>query len=217
MRLDKYITKSRIIDLKSKDFKGALKELIEVCNPEKLADISPVKLQKEFLSREKKMTTCLGNGIGMPHVKIPMKRPYVFAIGRCPEGLDYNDAEEYKELRLIIMLLAREEEKSYLNVLASLARIFQEKSVVDYIVAAEDLHSFKEEISIAFGSPDKSADKKETKFNKLMLRESVKVAKGAGCSSIMLFGEAFKGAVNPGKSLSGYRTILVTGFGCRID
>ena len=88
MRLDRFIARSRVIDIESTDFKGALKELLAVCDFSNEPKLSKKKLLEELLGREKQMTTYLGNGVCLPHTRVPMKRSYIIAEGRCPAGLD---------------------------------------------------------------------------------------------------------------------------------
>ena len=43
-----------------------------------------------------------------------MKRPYMIAVGRCPNGLNYEGQREYEEIRYVFLLLAAENARSYL-------------------------------------------------------------------------------------------------------
>lgn len=211
MRLDRFIAKSRIIDLQSKDFSSAIKELLELCPLEDgSGKNSPQGLHKELVTRERKMTTCLGNAIALPHIRVKMKRPYIFAIGRCPEGLVFEDMEEYRELRLVCLLLAREDEKSYLQVLASLARIFQERSFAERISVNVDIKEFREEMTVAFGGTPSKPEHRSNRLNRLVLREAEKIARGAKCSSVLVFGETFSGAVDIKQRFNNMKTVLVT-------
>lgn len=210
MRLDRYISKSRVIDLVSGDLEGALKELLEVCKLPEEVGMTKKQLLGELIEREQTMTTYLGSGIGLPHVRIPMKRPYQFAIGRCPNGLEFEGHEEYRELRLVFLLLASEREKSYLNVLASLARTFQEPGVVEQLTQSPDLDALREAVAGAFGGGAGKQRTKDNKFNRLILREAVKVAKGSQSSAIMVFGDTFVGGVDLTESFGDVKTIMVT-------
>jgi mannitol/fructose-specific phosphotransferase system IIA component len=87
MRIDRYIAQSRVIDLESRDFEGALSELLDVCDLSKEKRLKKSGLLSNLLDREKQMTTYLGNGVCLPHARVKMKRPYLIAVGRCTEGL----------------------------------------------------------------------------------------------------------------------------------
>lgn len=209
MRLDRYISKNRIIDLVSRDLEGALTELLEVCDLD--ADkLDRKQLLKDLLEREKSMTTYLGSGIALPHLRVPMKRAYLFAIGRAPDGLEFEGHAEYHDMRLIFLLLASEREKSYLNVLASLARTFQEPAVVERLIESSDVETLRQNVATAFGRPKDQKRTKDNKFNRLILREAVKIATGAKCSAVMVFGDTFAGGVDIADNFGDFKTLLVT-------
>ena len=58
-----------------------MQELLDVC-VEKFPDLKPESLLKGLLARESTMTTYLGFGVALPHVRIKMSRRYMLAIGR---------------------------------------------------------------------------------------------------------------------------------------
>ena len=91
MRLDKIIARGRIVDLKSLDLEGALQELLDVC-VKNFPDLKPDALLKGLLARESTMTTYLGFGVALPHVRIKMSRRYILAIGRSRIGIRHDGA-----------------------------------------------------------------------------------------------------------------------------
>jgi len=69
MRLEKIIARSRIIDLHSVTLRGALEELLAV-SVSKFSDLKPESLLRGLLARESTMTTYLGLGVSLPHVRV---------------------------------------------------------------------------------------------------------------------------------------------------
>ncbi len=69
MRLDKIIARGRIIDLRSTDMRGALDELLNV-SIAKFPDLKRDSLLRGLLARESTMTTYLGFGVALPHVRV---------------------------------------------------------------------------------------------------------------------------------------------------
>ena len=122
MRIEKFITRHRIIDLLSTDLKGALTELLDG-SVERFSDLNRDTLLKGLLQRENTMTTYLGLGVALPHVRVKMRRRYVLAIGRSQGGIRYDGLKENERIHLIIMLIADETARDYLQVLAALARL----------------------------------------------------------------------------------------------
>ncbi len=210
MRLDRYIAKSRIIEIESTDLMGALQELVEVSTKRIQADLNVRKITNQLMAREKTMTTYLGNGVAMPHIRVKMKRPYIFAVGRVKDGIDFEGLHEYHEVRLIFLLLASENEKNYLNVLASLARLFRDRDLVDNMITAPNAASFAERVFLGFGGLLARPERRQTRFNRLLLKEGEKIARESKCSAILLFADTFAGGIEGARGLPNFRTILVT-------
>ncbi|MFU8847205.1 MAG: diadenylate cyclase [Opitutales bacterium] len=210
MRIDRYIAVSRVIDLKSTEFEGALSELLEVCDFSKEKGLSKKRLLGELLDREKQMTTYLGNGVCLPHTRVTMKRPYMIAVGRCPQGLNYDGQTEYKDIRYVFLLLAAENARSYLYSLASLARVFQDKNHMERLEAAHKLSDFRREVKQVFSGEGDKPRQRHNRFNNLILKEAAKIAKGAACSTVLVFGDTFGGGVDFGNNFKGFKTVLIS-------
>lgn len=210
MRIDRYIAQSRIIDLESTKFKDALSELLDVCDISKEKGLTKKKLLSDLLDREKQMTTYLGNHVCLPHARVPMKRPFMICVGRCPNGLEYDGQKEYQEIRYVFLLLASERSRSYLYSLASLAKVFQDKAQMERLEAAKSLPRFRKEVKAVFGVDSSKPKQRYNRFNNLILREAAKIAKGANCSTVLVFGDTFGGGVDVGKVFKGFKTVLIT-------
>src|SRR4051812_21243700 len=208
MRLDKIIARSRIIDLRSHDLEGALQELLAV-SVEKFPDLKPDALLKGLLARESTMTTYLGLGVALPHVRVKMNRRYIMAIGRSRAGIRHDGAMDDERVKLIVMLIAGENARDYLQVLASIARQVKEQELVDNLVNAPDLDALHERLIGGFGGI-RPVQAQQNRVNRLMFREAERVAQGAGCGAIMIFGDTFIGGIEPGALRSKLKLILVT-------
>src|SRR3954468_10418179 len=208
MRLDKIIARSRIVDLRSHDLEGALQELLAV-SVESFPDLKPESLLKGLLARESTMTTYLGLGVALPHVRVKMSRRYILAIGRSRTGIRHDGAMDDERVKLIVMLIAGENARDYLQVLAALARQVKDKELVDNLVNAPDLDALYERLIGGFGGL-RAVELQQNRVNRLMFREAERVAKGADCSAIVVFGDTFIGGIQPGVLRSKLRTILVT-------
>lgn len=208
MRLDRIIARSRIVDLRSLDLEGALQELLDV-SVEKFPDLKPDALMKGLLAREGTMTTYLGHGVALPHVRVRMKRRYILAIGRSRVGIRHDGALAEERVHLIVMLIAGESARDYLQVLASIARQVKDKELVDGLVNAPDLDALHERLVGGLGSV-RAVEAQQSRINRLMFREAERVATGADCSAVVVFGDTFIGGIQPGTVRSKLKTILVT-------
>src|SRR5471032_184826 len=138
MRLDKIIARSRVVDLRSLTLAGALAELLDVAIA-KFPDLRRESLLKGLLARESTMTTYLGLGVALPHVRVKMRRRYILAIGRSRVGIRHDGAMDDERVHLIFMLIAGEKARDYLQVLASIARQVKERELINGLVNAPDL------------------------------------------------------------------------------
>jgi diadenylate cyclase len=208
MRLDKIIARHRVVDLRSGDLEGALEELLAVATS-KFPDLKPESLLRGLLARESTMTTYLGMGVALPHVRVKMRRRYVLAIGRSRAGIRHDGAMADERVHLIVMLIAGEKARDYLQVLASIARQVREPELVDSLVNAPDLDMLYERLVGGFGGI-RPVQAQQNRINRLMFREAELVARGAGCSAVMVFGDTFIGGIEAGALHSKLKTILVT-------
>jgi DNA integrity scanning protein DisA with diadenylate cyclase activity/mannitol/fructose-specific phosphotransferase system IIA component (Ntr-type) len=210
VRLDRIIARSRLVELKSTDLKGALEELLAV-SVEKFPDLRPEALLRSLLQRESTMTTYLGRGVSLPHVRVRMSRPYVVAIGRSRLGIRHDGVAGDERVHFIVMLLAGEKAGSYLQVLASLARLLKEPEFIDGLLLAADLDILYDRLLAGFGGiAGRPLQAQQNRINRLMLREAERVTKGAGCSALMVFGDTFVGGIEARSLQTKLKTILVT-------
>ena len=174
MRLEKIIARSRIIDLHSLDLEGALQELLAVC-VKQFPDLKPEALLKGLLARESTMTTYLGLGVALPHVRVKMHRRYVLAIGRSRPGIKHDGALADERVRLIVMLIAGDKARDYLQVLASIARQVKEAPLVESLISAPDLDALHEQLVGGFGGI-RPVQAQQNRINRLLLWHAVVVS-----------------------------------------
>jgi len=142
-------------------------------------------------------------------VRVKMKRRYILAIGRSRVGIRHDGALAEERVHLIVMLIAGESARDYLQVLASIARQVKDKELVDGLVNAPDLDALHERLVGGLGSV-RAVEAQQSRINRLMFREAERVATGADCSAVVVFGDTFIGGIQPGTVRSKLKTILVT-------
>jgi DNA integrity scanning protein DisA with diadenylate cyclase activity/mannitol/fructose-specific phosphotransferase system IIA component (Ntr-type) len=210
MRLDRFIARSRIIEIQSPDLLGALEELAEVAVSRLPEKLNPKTIAKSLLERETTMATYLGDGVGMPHMRVSMKRRYIFAVGRTRTGLKHETIRDYEDSRLIFLLLASDQERNYLNALASLARLFRDRELVQHILEARTTKDFKNRVVMGFGGELVKPERRQTRFNRLFLKEAEKVARDTHCAAVVIFSDTFTSGIELSAASPNFRTIVVT-------
>ena len=210
MRLEKIVARSRIVDVRSGDMKGALGELLAACG-KSFPDLRQDFLLRGLLQRESTMTTYLGDGVALPHVRVKMGRRYILAIGRSRGGISNERAASEEKIHLIFMLLADEKARDYLQLLASIARLLKDTDLVRELLNAATTGDVFDRLVAGFGGIiSKPVQAQQNRINRLMIREADRVAKGAACGAIMVFGDTFVGGIEPGAWFPKSKTILVT-------
>jgi diadenylate cyclase len=210
MRLEKIIARSRIVDLRSADMKGALEELLEV-SVSRFPDLKQESLLRGLLQRENTMTTYLGQGVALPHVRVKMPRRYILAIGRSRTGIRQDGTKDEDPIHLILMLVADEKARDYLQVLGTAAQLVQQSDLVRSLIDAPTLDDLYERLLLGVsGLAARPVHAQQNRINRLMIREAERVATGTGCGAIMVFGDTFVGGIEPKKWFTKSKSILIT-------
>ena len=199
MKLKRFLSKTRIIDISSVEFDKALTDLLGTIPDSLLGETSRKEILSDLINRESAISTYLGNGLCMPYARVKgLKQKYIFAAGRCVNGLKFEQSEDYKQTKMLFLLLSNEKVDTYLNVLSVLARTLDLASfktgLLDAFDRGKEAVVLGENSKSTAGKPGKksnSSASKENKINALIIRSALKISKVAQCSLIMLQGDSF--------------------------
>lgn len=194
MQLDRYISEDRILNLEGKDLKSVLEELLDAIGA-KDQKLNKKGLLKDLINRENAMTTYLGRGVLLPHIRVNMRSRFRFAIGRSVEGFNYDGYSGPQKVHLVFVLLASEKERNYLQALASIARIFRDEGFVERLINASDHQAFQQLLSSGFSGVQSQLTSRQNKINRLVFRQVQQLAKGANASTILFFADTMIGGV----------------------
>lgn len=99
----------------------------------------------ELLARERLDTTCLGNGIALPHARTEHVRKIVIAIGRSDAGVHFENGDQ--QVRLLFVLgTPKSNPGDYLMLVGSLCRLIKDESSRVALLAAATPEAFIETI-----------------------------------------------------------------------
>lgn len=163
MLLTKYISKSCIVsELTAKNKGDVLKELTRLLFEKKrMKNVGPAL--EQIMAREATESTGIGNGIAVPHARIPGMKNLACAVGRVPEGMDFL-AVDHKPVHLIFLICYPPAQQTmYLNFVATVARLLGSNHHLDTILAsdsAEEIHGMLAEVSESFAESHESDTKK---------------------------------------------------------
>ncbi|MDR3274253.1 MAG: diadenylate cyclase [Puniceicoccales bacterium] len=185
MKFGQYLDASRIIDVRSSSFEGALRELILACNLD--GNISLERTVSAIVEREMTVTTCIGHGVAVPHMRLNLNIPITLAFGRCKNGLFLNASDEYEDVRYVVLMLLSNSERAYLNVLTDIVHTLQNSSVIESFNRAQSLEELKGRVLNVLASQRRKFQESED-ANKFFLEETSKLAHASMCSSALIFG-----------------------------
>ena len=136
IKIYKFMDPSRIIDIKSNTKDEVLRELAKIiCTSDKIKDKE--LFIKKISEREKLMSTGIGYGIAVPHIRDKSIKDFVIAFGRKISGLEY-DSIDNKPVKLVFMIGASDkQDKDYIRVLSRLILRLKSKKFVKQLLNAK--------------------------------------------------------------------------------
>ncbi|NQT22893.1 MAG: PTS sugar transporter subunit IIA [Candidatus Omnitrophica bacterium] len=140
MKIMDFLKKKAVTaDLKSKDKKSAVKELVELLS--KAGAIKPKEkesLVKTIMEREALGSTGIGQNIGIPHGKSPNVKELVAAFGLSKQGVNFESLDG-EPTHIFFLLIAPEESAGpHLKALARISRLLKDKYFRDMLKDAKD-------------------------------------------------------------------------------
>lgn len=91
-------------------------------------EIDRVRLVQALEDREKLNSTALGEGVAIPHGKLPGLQRVVAAFGRSPGGVDFSSLDG-KPTHLFFLLVAPEDSAgAHLKALARISRLLKDEA-----------------------------------------------------------------------------------------
>lgn len=138
MNFDQLITKELCVFLSSKTKTEAILELLDLV--EKSGKVTQMdNLKKEIFYREQIMSTGIGQGIAIPHVRFEGVTDPMVIVGLAPEGIkDYSSIDDQMVHIVIMILVGAEQHKEYLRILSLIVSKLKDKTFQEGLLSAED-------------------------------------------------------------------------------
>ncbi len=136
--ISEILTPERVILLELAQKSEVLDALVE-----RLATASQIKdqeeLRREIFRREELMSTGIGFGVAVPHVRLTSVEDLTLAVGIAQKDvLDYASLDE-QPVRIVCMLAARfDQHAQYLKALGAISGLLRDKAVRTQLINAPD-------------------------------------------------------------------------------
>lgn len=201
MRIDRFLSQNRIVELKNRDFSAALGELLDVALPTGTPTAMRENLRKTLVERQATMPTSVGgNYITVPNVCTMIDSQFIFAVGRLPEPEASADDNENVSAgttspeapRVIFLVLASSKTRMYHRVLSEIAHALAGNEFLENLKKAVSIKDFRSEITKLLKGVSKQAQDHESGTNRLIGRAAQRITRGTKCNVLLLFADTFR-------------------------
>jgi mannitol/fructose-specific phosphotransferase system IIA component (Ntr-type) len=139
--ISRLLDPSRILlNLQNTQRTAALHEMAKVFDG--LPDVTSFDgFYRELLARDRLDTTCLGNGVALPHARTEHVKTIVMAVGRSEKGILFGTTNETVHL-LFMLGTPKSKPGDYLQVVSALCKILKVPSVMEAFLKAPTPEAF---------------------------------------------------------------------------
>ncbi len=119
-----YLSINRILFTTASTKEDVIDELIKISRDDgKVDDV--MRFKRALLKRESIMSTGIGYGVAIPHVKLPGIKKFFITVGIHKRGVNW-ESLDFKPVYLIFLIAGPEkEQEKYLRILAQLTTVIK--------------------------------------------------------------------------------------------
>jgi len=153
MVISKFISKTCVVPhMEATTKAAAIRDLTHLLHDKKkIPDVAAALDQ--IVAREATESTGIGSGIAVPHARIPGIKGLACAVGRIPAGIDFMAVDREPVHLIFLICYPPSEQTTYLNFVATVARLLGDKAHYEAMLAADDaeaLHEIIDQVSQNF-------------------------------------------------------------------
>jgi PTS system nitrogen regulatory IIA component len=104
-------------------------------------DLDAERLLQVLLEREKLQSTGIGEGVAIPHGKIPGLSRLVASFARCRQGLDFESIDGQPTRLFFLLVVPEHSGGQHLKALARISRFFRDESFRERLLEAADVEA----------------------------------------------------------------------------
>lgn len=136
--MDILVRDAVILDLESQDKRDVLEELARALAGAE-ADLDAERLLSVLLEREKLQSTGIGDGVAIPHGKMPGLSRLVASFARSREGVDFQSIDGNPTHLFFLLVVPEHSGGQHLKALARISRFFRDAAFRKALAEAESL------------------------------------------------------------------------------
>ena len=135
MKLTDLIPRKAIIpELKAKDKKGAIQELVQAVRKAHEGEkFNVADIVDAIIAREKTGSTGIGEGVGIPHAKVEGVKDVVGAFGRVNPGIDFTSVDGQPVNLIFLILAPPSQNDAYLQILRKVMAALKKPNFVKFL------------------------------------------------------------------------------------
>ncbi len=138
MKISDYLLLEHVLILDGTTKVDALNEIVTAAD--NFCDsIGTEELARAVWEREKMMSTSIGQGLGIPHVRLPGLGNAVMAVGVSRNGIADYESLDNQPVHIIVLIAAPQgRHEIYIRLLARVANILKQDNIRKAITEADD-------------------------------------------------------------------------------
>jgi PTS system fructose-specific IIC component len=144
MELGGCLKRECVVLLRASTKRQALEELVQVLAAGDIG-VSREALGEAVWKREKLMSTGIGHGIAVPHVRLPGVKRLSMAVGVSRDGVKDYVSLDQEPVHLVVMIAAPQgDHEGYIRLLAKTVEVLKEPEALQAMVTASEAESVYE-------------------------------------------------------------------------
>src|SRR5512146_2232965 len=141
MKIVELIRREMIVpSLAARDKRGILDELAGHVAANNTR-IDRATLLRVLVDREQLASTAIGEGVAIPHGKLPTVGEIVACLGRAPGGVDFDSMDGQPTFLFFVLVAPENSTGAHLKALARISRVFKDPEFRRRLMAAGDAES----------------------------------------------------------------------------
>ena len=129
----KFLTKDSIVVLHAEDKKTAFDQLVAKVSD--LAHLDRDVVARLVWKRENMMPTGVGQGLGLPHIRVERMDKPVILVGVCENEISDYETQDGKPVRVIVFIAADDaDQEGYLSLLSSVSSKMRNAELLEGII-----------------------------------------------------------------------------------